>query len=122
MKCRLLIDASCDPCPEFPEGVKVAGTEIEHPKAYLVVLMGVADPADEECRALAPTTPELSAKRLNAYLKLASGITQEDREAWDRGYMRGYNPDGSWIPGPNADELEEEEWEERKRNSPLVLP
>ncbi|HUT92916.1 MAG TPA: hypothetical protein VMY37_25715 [Thermoguttaceae bacterium] len=122
MKCRLLIDMGCNPSPDFPNGIKPAGTVIEHRDAYKLVLMGVAESVDDECRVRAPSTPEQAARRLDAYKKLDAGVTPEDREAWDRGYMRGYNHDGSWIPGPNADELEEKEWEDYKRSSLLVLP
>lgn len=98
-----------------------AGTVIDHPDAHRLVAHGCAEPADDECFAKSPYTHEQCLARANDYLKLTH-CAPEDREAWDRGYMRGYNPDGSWIPGPNADELEEAEWEEYKNNSRLVLP
>jgi hypothetical protein len=123
MKCRLLIDMTCRACPQFPEGIKVAGTIIEHEDAYRLVMMGCAEPADEECASkVPPRTPEQTAAKLDAYKKMDAGIAPEDREAWDRGWMRGYTPDGNWIPGPNADELEEYEYEEYKKTSRLVLP
>lgn len=122
MKCRLVIELGCVPCDEFPQGKKPAGTVIEHPDAYRLVLKGVAEAVDDECREAAPTTPRQAVERLNSYLKLAAGITPEDRAAWDKGYMRGYNPDGTWKPGPNAAEFEQEEWEEYKKNSRLALP
>jgi len=61
-------------------------------------------------------------KRLDAYQMIEAGVMPEDRDAWNRGWMRGYDGDGAWIPGPNAGELEEEEYEEYKRNSQLVFP
>ena len=121
MKCRLLIEMGCQPCEDFPEGTKPAGTEIEHPQAYMLVEMGVAEAVDEECRLKAPATPAQAADRQDRYRMQDAGILPEDRDAWARGWMRGYNPDGSWIPGPNADEYDELEWEEYKQNSPLVL-
>lgn len=122
MKCRLLLDMDCKPCEDFPEGVKPAGTVIEHPEAFWLVLQGCAEAADEECEKAAPTTPQQQAARLDAYQKIEAGVMPEDREAWDRGWMRGYNPDGSWVPGPNAEEFDELEYEEYKKESRLVLP
>ena len=122
MKCRLLLDMSCDPCPEFPEATKPKGTIIEGPKVHWLVWNGCAEPADEECAKAAGLTPERIAVLFERYQMLDAGVTPKDREAWKRGYMRGYNPDGTWIRGPNADEFDQQEWEEYKRNSPLVLP
>jgi|GEM_PF-2978535 len=122
MKCRLLIEMGCRPCDEFPDGTKPAGTIIDHEDAYWLVLMGCAEAADDECKKKAPTTPEQAKKRLNAYRRQAAGVLPEDREAWDRGFMRGYNDDGTWKPGPNAEEFDELEWEAYKQDSQLVLP
>jgi len=42
----------------------------------------------------------------HAQRRAAAGIHPEDFEAYDRGEMVGYFPDGSWVPGENADESE----------------
>jgi len=80
--------------------------------------MGGAMPADEECkRAVGMTPVELTAVQ-NAQDKARLGIAPEDYEAYDQGIMRGYNPDGTFIPGPN---YEEAAWEQRKKNSPIII-
>jgi hypothetical protein len=122
MKCRLIENLTCDPDDCFPNGKMSIGTVIDHPQAFLLVENGCAEPADEECRKAAPLTPEEIKRRHDIYQRMTAGVSQEDVEAWNRGWMRGYNPDGTWKPGPNAEEFEEEVWEEYKRNSPLVLP
>lgn len=122
MKCRLLTPLQAGPSHPQSGAMLPVGTILDHPDAYWLVLQGCAEPADEECSTKAPVTPQLQAQRLDAYLMTAAGITPEDREAWQRGFMRGYNPDGTWIRGPNADEYDQQEWEEYKRNSSLVLP
>jgi len=106
------------PTAEFPDGVKPKGTLIEHRQAALLVKMGVAEPADEECRRAAGMTPERTAAAAHAYDRTEKGIAPEDFEAYEEGLMVGYNPDGSWKAGPN---YEEAAWEERKRNSPLTI-
>ena len=122
MKCCLLMDMEGDPCEAFPDGTRPRGTVIDDPEAFWLVLNGCAEPADEECAARAGMTPEQIHAAHLAYQKINAGIAPEDREAWDRGWMRGYNPDGSWIPGPRADEFDQLEWEEYKKQSRLVLP
>jgi hypothetical protein len=80
--------------------------------------MGAAVPADEECERAANMTPAKLQAAQHAQNKARLGIAPEDFEAFDSGLMVGYNPDGSWIPGPN---FEEAAWEERKRNSPIII-
>lgn len=76
------------------------GTEIEHPDAYMLVRQGVALPADEECEKAADRTAEQLAAAQYAYERLSRGVIPDDFAAYDRGEMVGYNPDGSWRPGP----------------------
>jgi len=121
MKAKLLLTLGGVPCDEFPDGTRPAGTVIDHPDAYKLVRRGCAVPADQECTDKASMTPEMAQRARDAYAKADAGLLPEDYPAWDAGWMRGYNPDGSWIPGPNAADLDELEWEERKRNSPLEL-
>jgi len=106
------------PTSEFPDGIKPKGTLIEHRQAALLVRMGVAEPVDDECKKAANMTPEKTAAAAKAYNRLEKGIAPEDFKAFDQGVMCGYNPDGSWIPGPNYEEAASEE---RKATSPLVI-
>lgn len=120
MKCRLNRDMKImRPDPAFPDGIKPKGTLIEHRQAALLVRMGVAEPADEECRQrVVNMTPERMAAASHSYDRLEKGIAPDDFEAFDEGLMVGYNPDGSWIEGPN---YEDAAWQERKRTSPLII-
>ena len=111
MKARLLRDMTCNPTAEFPNrrtfgrvptGIKPAGTVLEDPRAFRLVQMGVAEPADEECAMRANRTPEQMAAAAHAYTRTAAGIHPEDFVKYDAGEIVGYNSDGSYIPGPNA--------------------
>jgi hypothetical protein len=91
-------------CPvdrEFPEGIKTAGTLINHPDAYRLVQMGVAEPADAECAEASSMTPEKFKQAEYEYERRDRGIHPDDFEAYDAGYLVGYNPDGTWKPGAN---------------------
>jgi len=122
MKAELIVDLTCIPCEAHPEGKLPKGTVQDHPEAFRLVRCGCAVPADAECEVAAGMTAEQLTKAQNGYPKVAAGLLPEDYPAWEAGYMRGYKPNGDWIPGPNADELDEYEWQERKRESPLVFP
>ena len=117
MKVRLLV-----PLKGGDHAWQPVGTIIDHPDAYRLVRHGCAEPADEECEWAANMSSEALAKAQAAYPKIAAGIMPEDREAWDLGFMRGYNPDGTWVPGPNYDEFQEEEWRLRAKDNGIVLP
>ena len=82
------------------------GAIISHPQAFRAVQMGVAIPADEECRIAANMSEERLAAAQHAYERLIHGIHPEDFAAYDSGYLTGYNADGSWIPGPSGGERE----------------
>ncbi len=119
MKCRFLRDMEyiIRPPADAPAtarrtiGIRPAGSVLEDPDAYQLVEHGVAEPADEECAAAVRLTPaELERQRV-AYPKIAAGIHPDDFPAYDAGLMIGYNPDGSFIPGPNADTTPDEEGE-----------
>lgn len=97
----------CKPCSAFPSGVKLAGTVIDHPDAFWLVRMGCAEAVDDECTAAADMTPEAWRKAHHAYPRMAAGVHPEDFAAWDSGRMRGYNPDGTFVPGPNVDQQED---------------
>lgn len=79
-----------------------AGTVIDHWQSYRLVQQGVALPADAECVEAAARSPEQLAAAQYAYERLSRGIHPEDFERYDRGEIAGYNPDGSFVPGPNA--------------------
>ena len=66
--------------------------------------MGQADADDDECRSKTRQTEEQRAATLHAAARLAAGITFEDYEKFDRGWIVGYNGDGSYRPGPNWSE------------------
>lgn len=108
MKCRLLRDLKGDRTPENPDGLLPTGTLIDHRDAYLLVRLGVAEPADEECRQRAGMSKEMMARAQYVYERADRGIVPEDFELYDSGKIVGYNPDGSYIPGPNADQDMEE--------------
>lgn len=115
MKAQLIRDMDCKPTDEWPEGKKPKGTVIDHPQAARLCQMGVAIPADEECQLAAHMTPERMRAAKYAYERATKGIAAEDFAAYDAGEMVGYNPDGSFKPGPNyipdddEDELDESE-------------
>jgi len=80
----------------------------DHPQCWMLVQQGCAEPADDECAARAG---RMDRKKLDAaqhaYERLVRGIHMDDFEAYDAGEILGYNPDGSYIKGPNWKEPEE---------------
>jgi hypothetical protein len=68
--------------------------------------LGVAVPADEECEQAADMSPERMQAAQYAQLRAQRGIHPDDFKAYDRGEMVGYTPEGEWIPGPNAQEID----------------
>jgi hypothetical protein len=98
MRCRLLHDSTGDPRPDDPEGKLPAGTIVEHPDAWKLVLMGSAEPADEECqeKVSRQATPDQLRRAQRIYIRGMRGIHPEDFAAYNRGEMVGYNSDGSW--------------------------
>lgn len=82
-----------------------AGTEIEGPKVHLLCLQGMAVPMDKECMRKVNMTDEQIEAATKAYEKIAAGIQPEDYDAFERGLMSGYKPDGkegdTWKPGKN---------------------
>jgi hypothetical protein len=77
------------------------GAVLEHREAWLLVLSGCAEAADDECKAKVNRTPEQQKAAELAYSRIAAGIVPKDFEAFNAGYMVGYTPKGDWIPGPN---------------------
>lgn len=83
------------------------GGIVDHPRAFRLVQLGVAVPADDECTKAAKMTDQQLKDAAHAAERLSKGIIPEDYKLFDRGVILGYNPDGSYIPGPNGHELEE---------------
>jgi len=77
------------------------GAILEEKNCFMLVEMGVAVPADEECRIAAGMTPEMIRLAKKAYERLALGIHPDDFSDFDAGIMAGYNADGTKKPGPN---------------------
>jgi len=132
MKAVLTMDATCVPCKEFPgkwrclkcptegigpvqprcpkcngiveqrSGLKPSGTVIDLPNAFVLVRQGIADPVDDDCKAMVRRSPEQLRAARHAYIRSTRGIHPEDFDAYDRGLMVGYNADGSHKPGPAA--------------------
>jgi hypothetical protein len=95
-----------------------AGTIIDHQEAWKLVQSGMAVPEDEECAKRVNMNPAQMATAQVAQEKARLGVAPEDYQAYDDGLMRGYKPDGSWIPGPNFDEYA---WNESRKDSPIIL-
>ncbi len=112
MKCKTIRSLSTNRSPKFPDAVMPIGTVIEDPQAFMLVRMGVAEPADEECERAHGMTPEQLAEARRVYPRTEAGIHPEDFELWDAGVIVGYNPDGSYKPGPNWIEPDEEDEDE----------
>ncbi len=77
------------------------GAILDEKDCYMLVEMGCAVPADEECRVASGMTPDMIRLAMLAYNRLALGIHPDDFADFDAGIMAGYNADGSNKPGPN---------------------
>lgn len=81
-----------------------AGTILDDPECYWIVLMGQAEAWDDECAARTKCSPQQLEARLHAARRLAAGIEQEDFPLYDAGYIAGYDEKGDFLPGPKWDE------------------
>ena len=81
------------------------GAILERPDCYMLVRMGVAEPADEECEQWAGMNGQQRQQAQHAARRLSAGIHPEDFALFDAGIILGYNPDGTYKPGPNYDQL-----------------
>lgn len=113
MKCRLIRPMESSRREDPPGTIFPIGTVIENPKAYRLVQLGCAEPADAECLAAAGMNPQKFAEAVKAQNRLSAGIHPDDYAAFDAGWMVGYaadgdgvGPNGEWIPGPNYHEFE----------------
>lgn len=78
----------------------------------------MAVPADDECAKAAGMTPEEMKVAQHHQDRVRLGIHPEDFEAFDSGIMAGYNPDGSFKPGPNyADHVVER----NPQDGPIII-
>jgi hypothetical protein len=78
-----------------------ADTIIDDPRAYRLVQMGVAVPADPECTVAAGMTSQQMEAAQRQQELLAKGIEQDDYQRYLDGEILGYDEDGNDIPGPN---------------------
>lgn len=131
MKAKTVIELGCgceaccagsQGCVEYPDGKIPIGTIREHPDAWILVRLGAAVAADEECEKAAGMTDDQMQRAQHAQRRASRGIHPDDFAAFDSGEMAGYNPDGSWIPGPNAEAFADLDFEQQKEDSPLYFP
>lgn len=88
------------------------GAILSRPDSYLLVQMGIAEPADDECRQWAGMTSAQMAQAQHAARRVTAGISPEDFPLYDAGIITGYNPDGSYVPGPNWDQMPQDDEDE----------
>ena len=88
------------------------GAIVSRPDSYMLVRMGVAEPHDEECLQRAAMTPEQAREAQHAARRVTAGISPEDFPLYDAGIITGYNPDGSYVPGPNWDQMPQDQDDE----------
>ena len=109
MKAKLVKDlrvspkAADDDRQVVRDGVRwwLAGTVMEDPRAYRLVQMGVAEPADDECTLKAcMTTEQMKAAQVKQEL-VSKGILPDDYQRYLDGEILGYDEDGNDIPGTN---------------------
>ena len=60
---------------------KPAGSIVEHPKAYMLVRMGIAEPADQECEEMAGVdlSAEAVAERARHYEAVEKGMSTKKK-------------------------------------------
>jgi len=84
------------------------GTILEGPRAFRLVQMGVAIPADPECTLAANrTTEQMKTAQIHQEM-LSKGIQVQDYQRYLDGEILGYDVEGDDIPGPNWPEDEED--------------
>ncbi len=108
MKCKLFEDTPAAPTLPPNKDILPAGTIIDNPNAYLLVQIGMAEAADEECEKKANRTPAQLNQARYEYSRTKKGIHPDDYARYDAGEIDGYNGDGTTKPGPNAIPEEEE--------------
>jgi hypothetical protein len=88
------------------------GAILERSDSFLLVQMGKAEAVDEECRMAVAMTSAQLAEAQHAARRLAAGIHPEDFGLYDAGIILGYNGDGTYKPGPNFDQMPQDEDDE----------
>lgn len=78
-----------------------AGTIIDDPECWRIVLLGQAEAVDDDCKAATAQTIAQRASALKAAKRLAAGILPGDAAKFDAGEILGYAADGTYIRGPN---------------------
>jgi hypothetical protein len=81
------------------------GAILDRPDCFMLVQMGKADAADDECKLAVSMTSAQLAQAQHAARRLAAGIHPEDFGLYDAGIIVGYNGDGTYKPGPNFDQM-----------------
>lgn len=115
MKAKTITDLDAAPSARNPQIEKrgekrvwPAGSIIEDERAYRLVQMGVAEPADEDCEARAAMTPAQMKEAQRRQAIFAQGIQPEDYDRFENGEILGYDENGEDIPGPNYQEDDDE--------------
>ena len=121
MKCKYLVAVPEDR-PQFQDDDRLEivngryywpiGTMEEHPNAYKYVIMGVAEPADDECRLAAARSTQEIQTATRRYEMVSKGIESDDYQRYLDGEILGYDEAGNDLPGPNWKRKEDEDDEE----------
>ncbi len=121
MRCKYLI-AVLEPRPEFHDDERLEvvdghhywpiGTVEDHPKAYRLVRMGIAEPDDDECRLVAAVSTQDMKAAGKQYEMVSKGIEPDDYQRYLDGEILGYDTAGNDLPGPNWKRKEDEDDEE----------
>jgi hypothetical protein len=117
MKAKLIKDTQAAPSAGDDSrlieirGIKFwpAGTVLEDKRAYRLVQLGVAEPADPECALAAGMTSEQMRIAQRQQEMVSKGIQPDDYQRYLDGEITGYDADGNDIPGPNYIEETDDE-------------
>ncbi len=118
MKCKLLLDSPAAPTIPPNTDILPKGKIIDHPQAYILVQIGMAESVDDECTKKVGMTPEQLTTAQYTHIRTRKGIHPTDFARYDNGELDGYNLDGTDKPGPNYVDPDEDDEEE----SNLILP
>ena len=116
MKAKLLKQTQASPAASDERLIVVDGVKywpecsiIDDPRAYRLVQMGVAEPADPECTVAAGMTTQQMQMAQRQQELVARGIHPDDYQRYFDGEILGYDADGNDIPGPNYKEGQEDD-------------
>jgi hypothetical protein len=85
------------------------GAVLTRPDSFMLVRMGIAEAVDDECKQRASMWADQFRAAQHAYARLNAGIHPDDFGLFDAGIILGYNPDGTYKPGPNFDQFPRDE-------------